>query len=96
MESDPDPARIATVIKLACKISRSWDLGRPFHCDIERADITATAEPVEDTEEDTEDNDESFGDDLVHCHKRQLRSSKRKLCSSASRIKERKSKRHGL
>ena len=27
---DCDPARIASVLQLACKISRSWDLGRPL------------------------------------------------------------------
>lgn len=30
MDDDFDPARIASVLQLACKISRSWDLGRPL------------------------------------------------------------------
>ena len=43
-DTDIDPDRIASVLKLANRISNSWDLGRPLHrlTDIDSAQITAT------------------------------------------------------
>ena len=43
-DTDIDPDRIASVLKLANRISNSWDLGRPLHrlTDIDPAQITAT------------------------------------------------------
>ena len=43
-DTDIDPDRIASVLKLANRISKSWDLGRPLHrlTDIDPAQITAT------------------------------------------------------
>ena len=60
MDSGIDEARIASVVALACRISRSWDLGRPLHSEVIAAgeviateqSVTVTAAPAIDSSPD--------------------------------------------
>ena len=64
---DCDPARIASVLQLACKISRSWDLGRPLSQRTIESPTLPAYLPFNDIEDKgcADSEDDSFSEDPI-------------------------------